>query len=165
MANYTVNRSKHATLAATTADKVRFSSKPRVVEVRNLDSTAVIFFRTDGTAPTVSGDDTDRPGPGETLQVDAANVDPPQVQLISSGARCSKMVRLPPTTPTSCSTALHAFIARSRRQGVRLDRRHDPRLPERRLSRLPRRLPLSRNSRRGVQLGSVRCGVATGETA
>jgi hypothetical protein len=33
--------SKHATLAANTADKVTFSSKPRVVEVRNLDSTAV----------------------------------------------------------------------------------------------------------------------------
>ena len=86
MANYTVNRSKHATLATNTADKVTFNSKPRTIEVRNLDSTAVIFFRSDSTAPTVSGDDTDRLGPGETLQVDAANVDPPQVQLISSGA-------------------------------------------------------------------------------
>jgi hypothetical protein len=44
MANYTVNRSKHATLAANTADKVTFNSKPRTIEVRNLDSTAVIFF-------------------------------------------------------------------------------------------------------------------------
>jgi len=82
--NYSVNRRKHATLAANTADKVTFSSKPRTIEVRNLDSTAVIFFRTDGTAPTVSGDDTDRLGPGERLELDAANVDLPQVQLISS---------------------------------------------------------------------------------
>lgn len=64
---------------------MKFSTKPKTVEVRNLDSTAVIFFRTDGDVPTVSGDDTDRLSPGERLEVDAANVDPPQVQLISSG--------------------------------------------------------------------------------
>jgi hypothetical protein len=87
MATYTaVRRSKHATLVASTVDTVPFSSKPKTIEVRSLDSTAVIFFRTDGTAPTVNGDDTDRLGPGERLEVDAANVDPPQVQLISSGA-------------------------------------------------------------------------------
>jgi hypothetical protein len=40
--------------------------------VRCLDSTAVIFFRTDGTAPTVNGDNTDRLGPVERLDVDAA---------------------------------------------------------------------------------------------
>ena len=85
MANYTVNRSKHATLAANAAHKVTFNSKPRTIEVRNLDGTAVIFFRTDGVAPTVNGDDTDRLGSGERLEVDAANVDPPQVQLNSSG--------------------------------------------------------------------------------
>lgn len=63
MATHTaVRRSKHATLVASTVDTVPFSSKPKTVEVRNLDSTAVIFFRTDGTAPTVSGDDTDRLG-------------------------------------------------------------------------------------------------------
>jgi len=86
MATYTaVRRSKHATLVASTVDTVPFSSKPKTIEVRNLDSTAVIFFRSDGIAPTVNGDDTDRLGPGERLEVDAANVDPPQVQLISSG--------------------------------------------------------------------------------
>jgi hypothetical protein len=84
MATYTVRRSKHATLVANTVDIVKFSTKPKTVEVRNLHSTAVIFFRTDGDAPTVNGDDTDRLGPGESLEVDAANVDPPQVQLISS---------------------------------------------------------------------------------
>jgi len=78
MATYTaVRRSKHATLVASTVDTVPFSSTPKTIEVRNLASTAVIFFRSDGIAPTVSGDDTDRLGPGETLEVDAANVDPP----------------------------------------------------------------------------------------
>jgi hypothetical protein len=69
MATFTVRRSKHATLVANTVDTVKFSTKPKTVEVRNLDSTAVIFFRTDGEAPTVSGDDTDRIGPGERLEV------------------------------------------------------------------------------------------------
>jgi hypothetical protein len=36
---------------------VKFSTKPKTVEVRNLDSTAVIFFRTDGDAPGVNGDE------------------------------------------------------------------------------------------------------------
>jgi hypothetical protein len=93
IANCTVNRSKHATLAANATDKVTFKSKPRTIEVRNLDSTAVIFFRTDGVAPTVNGDDTDRLGSGERLEVDAANVDPPQVQLISSGTPYSVRAR------------------------------------------------------------------------
>jgi hypothetical protein len=88
MATYTVRRSKHATLAANTVDTLKLSTKPKTVEVRNLDSTAVIFFRTDGDAPTVNGDDTDRLGPGERLEIDAANFDPPQVQLISRLVRC-----------------------------------------------------------------------------
>jgi hypothetical protein len=54
--------------------------------LRNFSTTAVIFYRVDGVAPTVSGDDTYRLNPEETLQVnlprDAA---PPQVGLISSG--------------------------------------------------------------------------------
>jgi hypothetical protein len=87
MANYSaVRRSKHATLTANTVDMVPFSTKPKTLEVRNLDASSVIFFRSDGVPPTVGGDDTDRLGPGEKLEVDAANVDPPQVQLISSGS-------------------------------------------------------------------------------
>jgi hypothetical protein len=72
---------------------VTFNSKPRTHRVRNLDSTAVIFFRTDGVAATVNGDDTDRLGSGERLEVDAANVDPPQVQLISSGTPRTRFAR------------------------------------------------------------------------
>jgi hypothetical protein len=86
MASYTVKRSKHATLVANTADSVTLTSRPTSVELRNFSSSAVIFFRLDGTAPTVSGDDTDRLGPEEILQVDLPrDVEPPQVGLISSG--------------------------------------------------------------------------------
>ena len=56
------------------------------MELRNFSSTAVIFYRVDGVAPTVSGDDTYRLGPNETLEVDLLrDVEPPQVGLISSG--------------------------------------------------------------------------------
>jgi hypothetical protein len=48
MATYTVRRSKHVTLVGGTVDGLKFSTKPKTVEVRNLDVTAVIFFRTDG---------------------------------------------------------------------------------------------------------------------
>jgi hypothetical protein len=72
LATYTVRRSKHATLVATTVDTVKFSTKPKTVEVRNLDATAVILFRSDGEVPAVNGDDTERLGPGERLEVDAA---------------------------------------------------------------------------------------------
>jgi len=86
MATYTVKSSKHATLVASTIDTVKFSTRPRAVEIRNLNSTALIYFTVDGSAPTVGGDDTYRLSPNETLQVDIGNwVEPPQVQLISSG--------------------------------------------------------------------------------
>jgi hypothetical protein len=74
-------------LAANTADTVTLSSKPASIELRNFSTTAVIFYRVDGVAPTVSGDDTYRLGPEEALQVDLPrDVEPPQVGLISSGA-------------------------------------------------------------------------------
>jgi hypothetical protein len=94
MATHTaVRRSKHATLVANTVDTVPFSSKPKTIEVRNLDSTTVVFFRTDGIAPTVNGDDTDRLGPGERLEVDGPTGDPPQVQLISQARPRTRFAR------------------------------------------------------------------------
>lgn len=57
MASYTVRRSKRATLVANTADTVTLTSRRISVELRNLSSTAVIFYRVDGVAPTVGGDD------------------------------------------------------------------------------------------------------------
>jgi hypothetical protein len=86
MASCTVKRSKHATLVADTADTVTLTSRPISVELRNFSTTAVIFYRLDGIAATVSGDDTYRLGPEETLEVDLPrDVESPQVSLISSG--------------------------------------------------------------------------------
>jgi hypothetical protein len=70
MASYTVKRSKHATLAANTADTVTLTSRQTSLELRNFSITAVIFYRVDGSAATVRRDDTYRFGPEETLQVD-----------------------------------------------------------------------------------------------
>jgi hypothetical protein len=85
MPSYTVKRSKHATLVANTADTVTLTSRPKSIELRNFSSIAVIYYRVDGTVPTVSGDDTYRLGPNGTLEVDLPrDVEPPQVGLISS---------------------------------------------------------------------------------
>jgi hypothetical protein len=79
MARYTVKRSEHAPVAANTADTVTLISRPVSVELRNFDNTAVIFYRVDGTAATMSSDDTYRLGPEETLQVDLPrDVEPPR---------------------------------------------------------------------------------------
>jgi hypothetical protein len=69
---------KHATLVAKTVDTVPFSSKPKTIEVRNPRQHSRHLLCV-GRPPTVNGDDTDRLGPGESMQVDAADVDPPQV--------------------------------------------------------------------------------------
>ena len=76
----------HGTLAANMAESFRFTSAGRTVELRNLDSTAVIFYRLDGKVPTVNGVDAFRLGPDERLEVDLPrDVNPPQVTLITSG--------------------------------------------------------------------------------
>lgn len=58
---YTVARAKHATMAAAnTAETVTLTdlaTKRGEIEVVNRDGAAAIFFTTDGTAPTVNGDD------------------------------------------------------------------------------------------------------------
>jgi hypothetical protein len=93
MASYKIKRRKHATLVANTADTVTLTSRPTSVELCNYSSSAVIFFRLDGTAPTVSGDDTDRLGPGETVAVDfPRDVEPPAVGLISSATPAAFMI-------------------------------------------------------------------------
>jgi hypothetical protein len=65
---------------------VTLTSRPTSIELRNFSTSAVIFYRVDGVAATVSGDDTYRLGPEEALQVDLPrDIEPPQVSLISSG--------------------------------------------------------------------------------
>lgn len=70
MADYTEARAKHATLTAGAADTVTLTTNVSHVEVTNRASSGTgISFTTDGTAPTVLGDDTYWVGPGDSLVV------------------------------------------------------------------------------------------------
>lgn len=73
MASYTVNRAKSATLGVATVDTVTFPAfgtyAYNAVDVVNRDATSPIFFTTDGTAPTVAGDDCFCVAPGQTIRL------------------------------------------------------------------------------------------------
>jgi len=58
MTSYTVATAKHASLATSAADSVTFTANPGQVEVLVRGGTGPIYFRTDGVAPVVGGDDT-----------------------------------------------------------------------------------------------------------
>lgn len=61
MATYTVavgERGVHKTLVAATVDTVNFSRDCDRVEIINRDGTAELYFTTDGTTPTVGGNNT-----------------------------------------------------------------------------------------------------------
>jgi len=62
-------RVKHGTLVANQIDTVSFDFRYRTVEVVNLDSSARIYFTTDGSAPSVAGDDVDVVPPSSALRV------------------------------------------------------------------------------------------------
>ncbi len=82
-----VNRSKHGALVAntvTTVDFVSGVSSPSAVELRNRSGSGDIYFRVDGTAATVGGDDTYIVLPGEALTVPTPS-SAVSVSLISSG--------------------------------------------------------------------------------
>lgn len=84
MADYSVSRSKHATLAAATVDNITFTTVRASCEVKNRGTSGDIYFRVDGTAPVSAADNTFFVGPGESLEVPlsaAAQV----VKLISAG--------------------------------------------------------------------------------
>lgn len=83
MANYSVAKAKHATLVASTVDTVTLTTNVGTVEVANRASSgAGISFTTDGSTPTVLGDDAYWVGPGGALTVDLDGTD--TVKLIST---------------------------------------------------------------------------------
>jgi hypothetical protein len=88
MAAYTVNRAKHATLGVATVDTVTFpvfGTLPfNQLYLTNRDPTTPIFFTTDGTTPTVNGDDCYCAMPGATLAL--AFVGGGAVKLIAAAA-------------------------------------------------------------------------------
>lgn len=103
MANYSVVRSKTATLAAATEDRVTVTGTFRTIQVVNFDATARISVTYQGAAATVDGNDTVPVPPGGTTTLyedvsggGASRVDVTTdvvVSLISAG------------TPTYCVVA------------------------------------------------------------
>jgi hypothetical protein len=91
MASYTVTTANgevaaHAkTLVAATADTVTYDDREDIIEVIT-DGTADIYFRTDGTAPTVGDPKAYRVPAGERSRkvTPNANTVPTQVKLISA---------------------------------------------------------------------------------
>jgi len=71
VASFSVNRAKHATLGVATVDTVTFpATLPyNTVQVINRDATSPIFFSTDGSVPTVAGDDFFCVAPGKEITV------------------------------------------------------------------------------------------------
>lgn len=86
MASYTVTRSKHATLVASTVDTVTLSLDYSQVEIVNR-GTVDIWATVDGTTPVAGADDTIFVGAGQflvlTLPTTGAGTD--VVKLISTG--------------------------------------------------------------------------------
>ncbi len=84
MATYNnVATAKHATLVASTVDTVNFASAAPAYEITNLSTSADMYARTDGTSPTVAGDDTTIVRAGDSVTLRGARSS--QVRLISSG--------------------------------------------------------------------------------
>jgi hypothetical protein len=89
MANISASKIKHATLGVNTADVVTFSKSFKAIEVLNRGSVE-IYFRVDGTNPTIGGDDAYVVMPGAPLQVPSL-ANPDVVRLIAS-ASCAYSV-------------------------------------------------------------------------
>lgn len=85
MATYTVSMAKHATLAASTVDVVNVPDDVSV-EVLNRSGAGFIYFTTDGSVPTVAGDNTYVVGPGSSVTVPDMRVSGTAVRLISATA-------------------------------------------------------------------------------
>ena len=67
MANYSIARSKHATLVAATADAVTLTKNYTQVEILNRSTSGDIYATVDGTAPVSAADNTFFIGPGQAL--------------------------------------------------------------------------------------------------
>lgn len=86
MAAYSGARTQHQTLATNTADTVTLDSDYDNVEVLNRATSGDIYFRVDGTAPTVGGAGSFIVTPGQALQVSVGSAGNTVVKLISSAA-------------------------------------------------------------------------------
>lgn len=85
-------RAKHGTLSANTVATVALSAEWGGIEVKNRATAGDIYFRVDGTNPTVAGDECDVVTPGESLLV-PTGAGPDTVKLISSTEGAAYSVR------------------------------------------------------------------------
>jgi Chitobiase/beta-hexosaminidase C-terminal domain len=88
MASYTVTRSAHETLAATTEDDVTITDPQVDVAVTNRSGSAEIYFTIDGSTPTVGGENTfvlPAATCSREVSSDKFNTATPVVKLISTG--------------------------------------------------------------------------------
>jgi hypothetical protein len=85
MASYTVNISKHATLAANVIDTCTFSRDLDRVEVLNRGS-AEIYLTAEGQTPSIGGDDTYVVAAGAGLLVEPSSANNTIIKLISTVA-------------------------------------------------------------------------------
>lgn len=76
---------RHGTLTADTVETVALGADADTVEVVNRGEDE-IFFRIDGTSPTVAGDDSEVVPAGTALEVDRRASGNATVKLVSSGA-------------------------------------------------------------------------------
>lgn len=79
-------RIKHGTLTANSVATVSVAPEADEIEVVNVDGNAAIYFTTDGSTPTVEGDNCEVvPGTISVLRIGTPGDPPYTVKLISSG--------------------------------------------------------------------------------
>ena len=86
MGSYSGAATQHRTLVADTVDTVTLDGDYSSVEVLNRATSGDIYFRVDGTAPTVGGAGTYIARAGESVALDIDTSGKTVVKLISSGA-------------------------------------------------------------------------------
>lgn len=87
MATLNATRVAHGTLTANTVDVVTLTGGAQAnVEVLNRSATADIYFRTDGTVPTVGGTDCDIVPAGGAVKLSVPVATATVIKLISSAA-------------------------------------------------------------------------------
>jgi hypothetical protein len=101
MATPTAVKTKTTTLTAATVDTVTLTGGGLEVEVTNWGASNRISFTTDGSTPTVDGDNTYPVGPGQSLRVPGGTYDPAAagaealvVKLICSTANAYSVVAI-----------------------------------------------------------------------
>lgn len=87
MASYSVNRAKHATLAAGVVDTVTITNDYPLIEIENRDLNNDLWFTIDGSVPAAGADDVLHLGPSMALTIPTKHK--PAKLISTSGAAYS----------------------------------------------------------------------------